>query len=81
MIILLAMINSLAAREYALQAAIAPLCCAAGGVYAGDGKMRKKGGARRIRKSLQRGAAAKHPRRTRGGRRMLDLPSGHRQPE
>jgi hypothetical protein len=80
MIILFAMINSLAASENALQEAIAPLDRAAWGVYVGDGKIGDWGGERR-RSELFSRITAKRPRRLSGGRRGVDLPSGHRQPE
>ena len=84
MIILLAMISSLAAHENSLRGPIGPPARAAWGVYAGDGKMRKLGGRRR------RGAgrlfecdraAMVRSRRPNDDRKLVDLPSGHRQPE
>ena len=80
MIILFAMINSLAASENALRGAIAPLDRAAWGVYVGDEKIRDWGGERRRGELFSR-VTAKRPRRLSGGRRGVDLPSGHRQPE
>jgi hypothetical protein len=80
MIILFAMINSLAAHENAPLAAVGPPNRAAWGVYVGDGKIRDRGGERRRGEWFNR-ITAKRPRRTSGGRRGLDLPSGHRQPE
>jgi hypothetical protein len=80
MIILLAMINSLAASENAPRGAMAPLDRAAWGVYVGDGKIGDWGGKRR-RGALFSPVTAKRPRRLSGGRRGVDLPSGHRQPE
>ena len=80
MIILFAMINSLAAHENALRGAIAPPDRTAWGVYVGDGKIGNWGGQRR-RSELFSRITAKRPRRLSGGRRGVDLPSGHRQPE
>jgi hypothetical protein len=83
MIILLAMTNSLAARENSQRGPIGPPDRAARGVYAGDGGIRKSDNRRpRIRRRLSRDSAAiVRPRRPNGGRKMVDLPSGHRQPE
>jgi hypothetical protein len=64
MIILFAMINSLAARENALRGATAPPDRAAWGVYAGDGKTGEWDGTRRKRERFRRHrVAAKSPRR------------------
>ena len=80
MIILFAMINSLAARENALGGAIAPPDRAAWGVYVGDGKVQNSGNDRRKCELFSPVTAI--PRlRLSGGRRGVDLPSGHRQPE
>jgi hypothetical protein len=82
MIILLAMVNSLAAHENAQREPTRPSDRAAWGVYAGDGKIWKWGGRRRVMKLARRTRfEAKHPRRPNGGRRVVVLPSGHRQPE
>jgi hypothetical protein len=82
MIILLAMINSLAARENSPRGPTGPPDRAARGVFAEDGKTRKWGGRRRSQELFSRHRiAAKHPRRRSGGRREVDLPSEHRQPE
>ena len=82
MIILLAMRNSLAARENTLRGPSRPPDCAARGVYAGDEGIRKRGGRRRIGKAFKRHRAAVQPPGSPcGGRRVADLPSGHRQPE
>jgi hypothetical protein len=80
MIILFAMINSLAAHENALRGAIAPPDRATWGVYVGDGKIGDWRGERCRGELFSRGTA-KRPRRLSGGRRGVDLPSGHRQPE
>jgi hypothetical protein len=82
MIILLAMINSLAARENALQGATAPPNRAAWGVYAGDGKTRELDGKRRnLERFRCHRIAAKGPRRPSSGSRGVDSPLEHRQPE
>src|SRR5579863_2665786 len=83
MIILLAMINSLAARESSLRGPTRPPDRAARGVYAGDGEILGPGDARRrIGVVFRREQVAKkHPRRPNGGRRFVVLPSEHRQPE
>ena len=82
MIILFAMINSLAACENALRGPLGPPDRVARGVYAGDGRIRKRGvGGRRGKQFGRNDVTAKHPRRLSGGYRGLDLPSGHRQPE
>src|SRR6478609_3222422 len=70
MIILLAMINSLVAREQALRGAIAPPDRAARDVYGGDGKIRENGGERRRNELFRRRRAiANRLRRPSGGRR------------
>jgi hypothetical protein len=82
MIILLAMRNSLAAREYAPRGPIGPPARAARGVYVGDGKVRKPVDRRCVRNAFRRrSVVAKRLRRQSGGRLVVDLPSGHRQPE
>jgi len=83
MIILLAMANSLAARENSLRGPRRPPDCAARGVCAGDGEIPRLGNERRRLGWLARrdGDATNHPRRTNCGRRGLGLPSGHRHPE
>jgi hypothetical protein len=83
MIILLAMINSLAAREPSRRGPRGPPDRAARGVYAGDGEKLKSGDTRRRFKGLSRrdSAATKRPRRADGGRSVADWPSEHRQPE
>jgi hypothetical protein len=80
MIILFAMVNSLAAHESALRAAIGPPDCATWGVYVGGGKIGNRDGEPRGGELCSR-ITAKRPRRTSGGRRGVDLPSGHSQPE
>jgi hypothetical protein len=80
MIILFAMMNSLAAHENAPRAAIGPPDRATWGVYVGGAKIGNWSGVRRSVELFRR-ITAKRPRRTSGGRRGVDLPSGHRQPE
>ena len=82
MIILLAMRNSLAARENTLRGPTGPPDRATRGVYVGDGKIRKSGGRRLVIELARRTyVATKHPRRPNGDRRVVVLPSRHRQPE
>ena len=70
MIILFAMINSLAARENARRAAPAPPDRATWGVYAGDGKTREREGQRRRSELFRRHRVrAKLPRRPSADRR------------
>lgn len=82
MIILLAMTNSLAARANSLQGPTGPPDRAARGVFAGDWKIGKSGDRRRRIKGLfRRDRVVKRPCRPTGGPKVVDLPSGHRQPE
>ena len=82
MIILFAMINSLAERESARRGPMGPLARAARGVYAGGRKIHEWDGKRRVRKLFgRRRHMTNRPRRTTGGRDIVGLPSGHRQPE
>src|SRR5271155_5788511 len=83
MILLLAMVNSLAARENLPRGPRRPPDCAARGVYAGDGEIWNSGNERRRLTGLTRrdGVANNHPRRTDCGRKVVVLPSEHRHPE
>jgi hypothetical protein len=77
------MANSLATRENLLRGPRGPPDCAARGVCAGDGEIRRLGNERRPFGRLARRDpdATNRPRRTNCGRKGLGSPSGHRHPE